>query len=175
MPVIPLISQEEIQQKVQELGQKITQDYQGKELDVVGVLKGCFLFMADLIRHIQLPLTCDFIRVSSYGDQKVSSGVVRFDFDVTQPITNKHVLLVEDIIDTGLTINYLLQNFQTRNPASLKVCSLLHKPENTRKKVQIDYLGFTIPNKFVIGYGLDFAGKYRNLPYVGILEEDAEP
>lgn len=167
-----LISAEEIQKRVQELGEQITEDYKGLEIDIVGVLKGCMLFMSDLIRHIQLPTTCDFLRVSSYGNGQISSGVVRFDFDVTQPITGKHVLLVEDIIDTGLTMRYLLDNLKARCPKSLKVCSLLHKHSNTLEDIPIDYLGFTIPNLFVLGYGMDFEGKYRNLPYIGFFEKE---
>ncbi|RME75169.1 MAG: hypoxanthine phosphoribosyltransferase [Planctomycetota bacterium] len=172
VPIRTIISAEEIQRRVQELGEKITQDYQGCELDVVGVLKGCMMFMSDLTRHIDLPMTCDFLRVSSYGNGQVSSGVVRFDFDVTQPITGKHVLLIEDIIDTGLTMKYLLDNLKARRPASLRVCSLLHKPSNTREEFPIDYLGFTIPNVFVLGYGMDYEGRFRNLPFIGVLETE---
>lgn len=137
---------------------------------IVGVLKGSFLFMADLVRHIDLPLRCDFLRVSSYEDRTTSSGIVRFDLDTSQPITGEDVILVEDIIDTGLTMTYLLENLSTRRPGGLEVCSLLHKPERTIKPVEIHYLGFTIPNKFVVGYGLDHAGCYRNLPYIGYIE-----
>ncbi len=163
-----LIPADRIAARVQELGAQITRDYAGKELTLVGVLKGSLLFMADLAREIRLPLTCDFLRVSSYEGTK-SSGVVRFDFDLTQPIKDKHVLVIEDIIDTGLTMSFLLENFRLRQPASLKVATLLDKPENRRTAVGIDYVGFTIENRFVIGYGLDLDGKYRNLPYIAAL------
>ncbi len=166
-----LISPERIATRVAEMGREITRDYADRSLDIVGVLKGCALFMSDLIRHIDLPLTCDYLRVSSYDGGTESSGVVRFDLDVSQPITGKHVLLVEDIIDTGLTMSYLIENLLTRRPASLRVCALLHKPSRTRRPVDISYLGFTIENHFVIGYGLDYAGRYRNLPFVAQLED----
>ena len=126
--------------------------------------------MGDLIRRLTVPVTCDFIRCSSYGDSKESSGHVRLDFDTTQPMGAKHVLLVEDIIDTGLTMNYLLENFHTRHPASLKVCALLQKPDRTKVQVPIDYLGFSIPDAFVVGYGLDYAGKHRNLGHIAVVE-----
>lgn len=165
-----LIDSAAIQRRVAELGAEISRDYAGKELAVVGILKGSFIFMADLIRCVSVPLTCDFLRCSSYGDAKESSGQVRLDLDTTQPMGGKHVLLVEDIIDTGLTMNYLLENFRTRHPASLKVCTLLQKPDRTKVTVPIDYLGFTIPNAFVVGYGLDYAGKHRNLTHIAVLE-----
>ena len=164
------IPEEEIQKRVRELGEEISRDYEGREIDVVGILKGCMMFMTDLIRCIHRPLTCDFLRVSSYGNAQTSSGVVRFDFDVTQPITGKHVLLIEDIIDTGLTIRYVLDNLMARKPASLKVCTLLDKRANRKVEVPIDYVGFSIPNKFVLGYGLDYEGKWRNLPYIAVLD-----
>jgi hypoxanthine phosphoribosyltransferase len=163
-----MIAAEEIAARVRELGARITDEYAGKELTLVGVLKGSLLFMADLAREIRLPLACDFLRVSSYEGTK-STGVVRFDFDLTQPIKDKHVLLIEDIIDTGLTMSFLIENFRLRQPASLRVATLLDKPENRRAPVAIDYVGFTIPNRFVIGYGLDLDGKYRNLPYIAAM------
>ena len=165
----PLYSAEQIAARVKELGAEITQAYQGKDLTLVGVLKGCFLFMADLSRAIDLPLTCDFIGLSSYGDRTETSGVVRITSDLTQPVKDKHVLIVEDIIDTGLTMTYLLENLATRHPASVRICTLLHKPSNEIKKVPIDHCGFVIPNHFVVGYGLDYAGRLRNLPYLGIM------
>ncbi|MBI4616908.1 MAG: hypoxanthine phosphoribosyltransferase [Planctomycetes bacterium] len=168
-----LISEERVLARVAELGREITRDYQGRDLDIVGVLKGCALFMSDLIRSIDLPLACDYLRVSSYDGGTESRGVVRFDLDVSQPVTGKHVLLVEDIIDTGLTMSYLLENLRTRHPASLAVCALLHKPARTIKPVPIDYLGFTIENHFVVGYGLDYAGRYRNLRHIAKLEDIA--
>lgn len=164
-----LISQPKLRARIAQLGRQITHDYRKDNLVVVGILKGSFVFMADLIRQIDLPLSCDFLRVSSYESGTESSGQVRFEFDVTQPLKGKHVLLVEDIVDTGLTINYLLANLRTRKPASLKVCSLLHKPARTRVPVEIHYLGFEVPDVFVIGYGLDYAGQYRSLPFIGTL------
>ncbi|GIW72004.1 MAG: hypoxanthine phosphoribosyltransferase [Planctomycetota bacterium] len=168
-----LLDTEAIQRRVRELGAEITRDYAGRELDLVGVLKGSLLFMADLARAIALPLTCDFLRVSSYEGGTKTTGVVRFDFDLTQPIKDKHVLLVEDIIDTGLTMSFLLETLRLRMPASIKVVTLLDKPGNRRTEVPIDYVGFTIPNRFVIGYGLDLEGRYRNLPYIAAMKEPA--
>ncbi len=164
-----LITEQKLRKRIGELGREITRDYQGNPLVLVGILKGSFIFMADLIRHIDLPLTCDFLRVASYDSGTESTGAVRFEFDVTQPLKGKHVLLIEDIVDTGLTINYLIANLKTRKPASLRVCSLLHKPARTRVAAHIHYLGFKIPDEFVIGYGLDYAGQYRNLPFIGVL------
>lgn len=165
-----LISEERLQARIAELGRQITRDYKGRELVIVCVLKGAFVFTADLVRHIDLPLTCDFLRVSSYGSGTETSGSVRFDFDVTQPLKGKHVILIEDIIDTGLTMRSLLDSLAARKPASLAVCALLHKPERERVRIPIDYLGFTIPNKFVVGYGLDHGGLHRNLRFVGAVE-----
>jgi hypoxanthine phosphoribosyltransferase len=138
---------------------------------LLGVLKGSIIFMSDLCRQIALPVSMDFIGIASYGDETKSSGVVQITSDLTRPIEGKHVIVVEDIIDTGLTAHYLLDNLATRKPASTKLCSLLHKPERAVREVAIDYLGFTIPNKFVVGYGLDFAQQYRNLGFIGHLEE----
>ncbi len=170
-PFVELISAEAIARRVAELGRAITADYQaagaGEDVVVLGVLKGSLLFMADLVRHVALPLSIDFIAVASYGDATVSSGVVQITQDLTKPIAGKHVLIVEDIVDTGQTVGYLMENLATRHPASIKLCSLLHKPERTERAVPIDYLGFTIPNKFVVGYGLDIAQRYRNLPFIG--------
>ncbi|AKU91922.1 hypoxanthine phosphoribosyltransferase [Vulgatibacter incomptus] len=156
--------------RVGELGTRITRDYQGKELVVVGVLKGSFMFFADLVRAIDLPISIDFLGVASYGGNTKSSGVVQLTSDLSHPITGKHVLLVEDIVDTGLTMRYLLDNLATRHPASLAVCSLLEKPARMRVPIEIVYLGFSIPDEFVVGYGLDHAQKYRNLGFLGILE-----
>jgi hypoxanthine phosphoribosyltransferase len=164
-----MLSTDAIQARVRELGARITAEYAGRELALVGVLKGSLLFMADLAREIRLPLTCDFLRVSSYEGMK-SSGVVRFDFDLTQPIKGKDVLVVEDIIDTGLTMSFLLETLRVRHPESVKLVTLLDKPENRRAPVEIDYVGFTIENRFVIGYGLDLDGKYRNLPYIAAMK-----
>lgn len=161
-----MISAERIQARIRELGARITKDYHGDELVLVGVLKGCILFMADLAREIRVPCTLDFLRLSSYEGTK-TSGVVRFDFDLTQSIQGKHVLVVEDIIDTGLTMTFLLETLQLRQPRSLRLVSLLDKPANRRAPVKIDYTGFPIENRFVIGYGLDLDGLYRNLPFIG--------
>ena len=169
-PFIELISADAIARRVAELGAQITADY-GKVGDtdvvVLGVLKGSVIFMADLVRSIGLPVLLDFIGVASYGDATTSSGVVQITQDVTRPLADKHVIVVEDIVDTGHTVHYLLENLATRRPASIKLCSLLHKPERAERPVSIDYLGFTIPNKFVVGYGLDIAQRYRNLPFIG--------
>jgi hypoxanthine phosphoribosyltransferase len=171
-PVAPpdfetMITAEQIAVRVRELGAEITRDYrEAGEIVLVGVLKGCLLFMADLARAIEVPLTLDFLRVSSYEGVK-STGVVRFDFDLTQPIEGKHVLIVEDIIDTGLTMSFLLETLNLRRPRSIKLVSLLDKPANRRKPVEIHYTGFTIEPRFVIGYGLDLDGLYRNLPFIG--------
>ncbi len=170
-PFIELISAAHVAARVAELGREITAHYReldgGEDLVVLGVLKGSIIFMADLVRSIELPLTLDFIGVASYGDATESSGVVQITQDLTRPIAGKHVLVVEDIVDTGHTVHYLMANLATRQPASIKLCSLLHKPERAEREVAIDYLGFTIPNKFVVGYGLDIAQRYRNLPFIG--------
>lgn len=170
-PFAELISAEAIAARVAELGTQITTEYTplaaSADVVVIGVLKGSVIFLADLVRHIALPIFVDFIGISSYGDATVSSGVVQITQDLSKPIENKHVIVVEDIVDTGHTVHYLLENLATRRPASLKLASLLHKPERQEREVKIDYLGFTIPNKFVVGYGLDIAQRYRNLPYIG--------
>jgi hypoxanthine phosphoribosyltransferase len=169
--VKPLLSAEAISARVKELGAQIARDYEGKDLVLIAVLKGSFLFVADLARHIPgAQVQIDFLGLQSYGDETRSSGVVQITYDLTKPIEGKHVVVVEDIVDTGLTMAYLLENLATRHPASVKLCSLLHKPSRTIKPVSIDYLGFTIDDLFVIGYGLDFAQRYRNLPYIGVLE-----
>lgn len=172
-PFKTLISQDELQTRIAELGAQITEDYKehGDDLVLIGVLKGSILFMADLCRHIHLPLSMDFMGIASYGDGLQSSGVVQITSDLSKPIEGKHVLIIEDIIDTGLTAHYLFDNLKTRRPASAKLCSLLHKPDRSEVEVPIDYLGFTIPNKFVVGYGLDIAQKYRNVGYIGYVEE----
>lgn len=167
-PFKELISADAIAARVAELGAQITRDYKDRaDVVVIGVLKGSVIFMADLVRHIGLPIYLDFIGISSYGDASVSSGVVQITQDLSRPIENKHVIVVEDIVDTGHTVHYLLENLSTRRPASIALVSLLHKPERSEREVKIDYLGFTIPNKFVVGYGLDIAQRYRNLPFIG--------
>lgn len=170
-----LISEEELQKRIQELGEQIMSDYAGTDLHVIGVLKGCFVFLADLVRELDMDVSVDFLGLSSYGDSTKSSGVVRMTQDLSTPIEGKRVLVVEDIIDTGLTMKYLLENLQTRHPESISICTLLHKPENQRVEVPIHYKGFTIPDKFVIGYGLDYAEYYRNIPYIGYIPQEDEP
>lgn len=166
-----LISKHEIEKKVIEIGKQIAQDYKGEEVVCVCILKGSVIFYSDLVRAIDLPVVFDFIRVSSYGDQLSSSGDVKITKDLSGSIADKNVILIEDIVDTGITLSFLLDLFKSRKPKSLKLCALLHKPSNKRKEVPIDYLGFTIENHFVVGYGLDAAEKYRNLDYVGIYKE----
>ncbi|HEY7957845.1 MAG TPA: hypoxanthine phosphoribosyltransferase [Polyangia bacterium] len=166
-----LLTAEKIAARIAELGAEITRDYEGRELVLVGVLKGSFLFMADLARAIaSTEVRIDFLGLASYGDETSSSGVVQITADLSKPVEGKHVLVVEDIVDTGLTMDYLMDNLRTRHPASVKLCSLLHKPSRQKVTVPIDYLGFTIPDLFVVGYGLDYAQRYRNLPYIGVLE-----
>ena len=157
-----------LQSRIRELGQQIARDYEGKDLVLIGVLKGCFLFLADLSRAVEIPHAIDFLGLSSYHGGTESAGVVRITSDLTRSIEGKHVLVVEDIVDTGLTMEYLLQNLGTRQPASVGICSLLFKPENNRIPVDIGYLGFSIPNEFVVGFGLDYDELYRNLPYLGV-------
>jgi hypoxanthine phosphoribosyltransferase len=162
-----LLSEEAIRARVKELGAAITRDQAGRPLTVIGVLKGSFIFLADLVRAIDLPITVDFIGISSYQGT-TTSGVVQITSDLTRPIEGKEVLLVEDIVDTGLSMRYLLENLATRRPASVKVCALLEKPSRAVAKVPIDYRGFVIADEFVVGYGLDWDGKLRNLPFVGV-------
>jgi hypoxanthine phosphoribosyltransferase len=171
MPIDTLISAESIRARVDELGRQITRDYAGQEIVVVTVLKGSFIFAADLVRAIDVPLAVDFLGLRSYEGTE-SSGVVQITSDLTKSVEGKHVLVVEDIVDTGLTMQYLLQNLETRKPASVKLASLLHKPARSKVKIPIDYLGFTIDDVFVIGYGLDFDQHYRNLPYLGVLRPE---
>lgn len=168
--VSTMIDADRIAQRVRELGAEITRDYAGRNLVLVCVLKGSFVFTSDLARHIDLPMRVEFLGVRSYGEDTKSSGVVQITHDLTKPVEGDHVLIVEDIVDTGLTIAHLLDLLRTRKPASVKVCALLHKPARTRIQVPIDYLGFTIEDKFVVGYGLDWAERYRNLPFIGLVE-----
>ena len=165
-----LIDERAIAARVRELGAQITDDYRGKNLVIVSILKGSFLFAADLARAIDLEdVRIDFLGMRSYGSGTESSGVVQITHDLTHPIDQQDVLIVEDIVDTGLSMQYLLDNLATRKPRSVKLCSLLHKPARARVKIAIDYLGFTIEDKFVVGYGLDYAEKFRNLPYIGVI------
>lgn len=169
-----LLAEEEIQAKVQELAEQINHDYAEKELLVVGILRGAFVFMADLVRKLKIPVIIDFVAVSSYGDETTSSGVVRMIKDLDETIAGRNVLLVEDIIDTGLTLKYLCNNLRDRNPASLKICTLLDKPERRKVDLVPDYNGFSIPDYFVVGYGLDCAQHYRHLPGVFHIVGDAD-
>lgn len=167
-----LLTEEEIKVKVQELGKIITQDYLHKDLFVIGILKGSVVFLADLIRAISLPLKMDFMAVSSYGTSTATSGVVRILKDLESDIVGKDVLIVEDIVDTGLTLSYLKENLNSRNPASLQVCTFLDKPDRRRVTLVPEYNGYQIPDEFVVGYGLDYNEEYRNLPYVAVLQPD---
>src|SRR5262249_43621249 len=173
-PFAELISAEAISTRVAELGAQITKDYAARattsEVVVIGVLKGSVIFLADLVRQIAAPIYVEFIGISSYGDATVSSGVVQITQDLSRPIEGKHVIVVEDIVDTGHTVHYLVENLRTRRPASVALCALLHKPDRAERQVAIDYLGFTIPNKFVVGYGLDVAQQFRNLPFIGYVQ-----
>ncbi len=162
-----LISEEDLRARVAAMGAEITRDYQGKPLVLIGVLKGSFIFLADLIRAIDLPVMVDFIGISSYQGTR-STGVVQITSDLTRPIEGKHVLLVEDIVDTGLTMKYLLDNLATRRPESVRIAALLEKPARAQVKIPIDYRGFVIGDEFVVGYGLDWDGKLRNLRHVGV-------
>jgi hypoxanthine phosphoribosyltransferase len=166
-----LVARDELQARIAELGKQISHDYAGKELMLVGVLKGAVLFLADLMRHLDIPCEIDFMAVSSYGSQTDSSGVVRILKDLDAPIKDRHVLIVEDIIDSGLTLQYLIRNLNAREPASLRACALLTKPERLRVDLSPHYVGFEISDRFAIGYGLDYAQKYRNLDFVAALAE----
>ena len=165
-----LIDEKKVQARVRELGAEITRDYQGSDLTLVCVLKGSTLFAMDLARAIDLPLEMEFLGVSSYQGGTETTGEVRITTDVSKPLAGKHVLVIEDIIDTGLTMSFLLENLRARHPASLKVASLLEKPSRARTKIQIDYKGFVIDDMFVVGYGLDYGEKYRNLPFIGVMK-----
>lgn len=168
-----LIERDRIIKRVSELAGQITRDYQGLDFIMVGILKGSFLFLSDLCRMIPHEMSVDFLGLSSYGAGTESTGVVKITSDLTIPIADKHVLIVEDIVDTGLTLNYLIENLSTRKPRSIRVCTLLYKPSNIIKPVTLHYVGFEIGNKFVVGYGLDLAEKYRNLSYIGYIEPEA--
>jgi hypoxanthine phosphoribosyltransferase len=168
-----LIDEETLQEKIAELADRITEDYADKDLVLVGCLKGAVMFMVDLSLQVHLPLEMDFMAISSYGTATRSSGVVRILKDLDGNIEGRDVLIVEDIVDSGLTLNYLSDYLWARGPNTLRICSLLNKPARRQSTVVIDYLGFDIPDKFVVGYGLDYAEKYRNLPYIGVLKQDA--
>jgi hypoxanthine phosphoribosyltransferase len=170
-----LVSSHDIQEKVRELGELITGDYREDKLLLVGILRGAVVFLSDLMRHLQLPCEIDFMEVSSYGASTQSSGVVRILKDLEEDITGRHVLLVEDIIDTGLTLSYLRRTLLQREPASLEICALLTKPSRRQVDLRVRYLGFEVPDEFVIGYGIDFAGAYRNLPDIHVLKPEESP
>jgi hypoxanthine phosphoribosyltransferase len=168
-----LVQRDELEHRVRELAEEIWRDYEGKDLILIGVLKGAVFFLSDLMRHLDVNVEVDFMAVSSYGASTDSSGVVRILKDLDAVIEGRHVLIVEDIVDSGLTLSYLFRMLRARNPASLEVCALLTKPERREIEMPIRYIGFEIPNRFAIGYGLDFAERYRNLPYVAVLEGEA--
>ena len=167
-----LITSEEIGARVRELGQQITNDYAGQEILMIGVLRGAVIFMADLARSIKRPMDIDFMAITSYGLSTNSSGVVRIIKDLDEVVEGRHILIIEDIIDSGLTLNYLVDNIKSRKPASVRICTLLSKPDRRKVNVTVDYNGFIIPDHFVVGYGLDYAWKYRNLPFIGVLKPE---
>ena len=167
-----LFTEEEVNARIREMGEQISKDYEGKSLHLVGILKGATFFACELAKRITVPVTIDFMSVSSYGDATESSGVVKITKDLDEPLEGKDVLVVEDIVDTGNTLSYLLDNLQKRGSSSVRLCSLLNKPDRRIKEVDVDYTGFVIPDAFVVGYGLDYAQKYRNLPYIGIVETE---
>ncbi|MCH7581646.1 MAG: hypoxanthine phosphoribosyltransferase [Acidobacteria bacterium] len=173
MDIKPLITAEQIDDKLGEIGKQITEDYAGKEVLLVGVLRGAFMVMADLARHIDLPCEFDFMAVSSYGASTQTSGVVRILKDLDEEIQGRHVIIVEDIIDSGLTLNYLMKSLRVRRPESLEIATLLLKEGIQRVPIEVKYIAFKIGPEFVVGYGLDYAGKYRNLPYVGVIGDDS--
>jgi hypoxanthine phosphoribosyltransferase len=168
-----LVASEDIQAKVRELGERITQDYRGEKLLLVGILRGAVVFLSDLMRHLELPCEIDFMDISSYGTGTQTSGVVRILKDLEEDITGRHVLIIEDIIDTGLTLSYLRRMLLQRGPASLEICALLSKPSRRQVDLSVKYLGFEVPDEFVIGYGIDYAGAYRNLPDIHALKPEA--
>jgi hypoxanthine phosphoribosyltransferase len=170
-----LVEADALRQRVAELGEEVSRDYAGRDLLLIGVLKGAVFFMADLMRELTIPCEIDFMAISSYGTATDSSGVVRILKDLDINIEGRDVLIVEDIIDSGLTLSYLMRNLEAREPATLEVCALMTKPERRQIDVPVRYTGFEIPNKFVVGYGLDFAERYRNLPYVAVLSDELLP
>lgn len=165
-----LVSEKEVDERIEALGKQISKDYEGKQVHLICVLKGGAFFMCELAKRISVPVSLDFMSVSSYGDGTASSGVVRIAKDLDESIEGKDVLIVEDIIDSGRTLYYLMETLRQRHPKSLHLCTLLDKPERREKDVKVDYVGFEIPDEFVVGYGLDYAQKYRNLPYIGVVE-----
>ena len=170
----PMVTQEEMRARIKELGKQIATDFAGKDLVLVGVLKGAYAFYADLARAIRIPMRVDFLIVASYGGQSKTSGKVKVITELTEDVKGKDVLLVEDIVDSGLTVQYLVKTLAKHKPKSIKVCTLLSKPDRRTINVQLDYVGFKIPNKYVVGYGLDYQQKYRNLPYLAVLDLEGE-
>ncbi|MBE5853899.1 MAG: hypoxanthine phosphoribosyltransferase [Lachnospiraceae bacterium] len=167
-----MVPEEDINEKVKELGARISKDYEGKELHMICVLKGGVFFMCELAKRITIPVTMDFMSVSSYGSETKSSGVVKIVKDLDEPLVGKEVLVVEDIVDSGRTLSYLLEMLKDRGPKSVRLCTLLDKPDRRVKDVHVDYTGFEIPDEFVVGFGLDYDQRYRNLPYIGVVEQD---
>lgn len=167
-----LIPEAKLQSRITELAAEINHDFKGREIVAICILKGSFIFFSDLIRKLDGPLSCEFLGVSSYGNRMVSSGEVKITLDINEPLENKHVLIIEDIVDTGLTLSYIMSTLRARKPASIKSCALLLKTENLKTEVDADYLGFKIGKEFVVGYGIDYAGRYRGLPHIGYLEHD---
>jgi hypoxanthine phosphoribosyltransferase len=167
-----IIDEASLQKKVEELGKQITEDYKGKNLVLICILRGGVVFLSDLMKNIHLPLEIDFFSLSSYGKSTTSSGIVKIRKDIDTDVFNKHVLIVEDIVDSGLTLQYIFDYLKKHNPASVKICALLDKPESHKIDIKLDYLGYEIGNEFVVGYGLDYAEKYRNLSYIGILKKE---
>ena len=165
-----LFSEEVLAKRIKELGKELTEKYAGQELTMVCVLKGSFLFFADLVRAVKVPVRCEFLSVSSYGNEKTTSGEVKMNLDISTPLVGKHVLIVEDIIDSGITLKFIRDLLLVRNPASVSCCALLQKPEALKVDVHCEHIGFQIGNEFVVGYGLDYAQRLRELPYIGILE-----
>lgn len=168
-----LLTEEEVDAKIQQIGEQISKDYAGRQVHLVCVLKGGSFFMCELAKRISIPVSLDFMSVSSYGGETKSSGVVRIVKDLDEPLAGKDVLIVEDIVDSGRTLNYLMEMLKDRKPSSLRLCTLLDKPERRVVNVKVDYTGFQIPDEFVVGYGLDYDQRYRNLPYIGVVELDA--
>ena len=167
-----LIPEEKVNAKIKELGEQISRDYEGKEVHIICILKGGVFFACELAKRITVPVSLDFMQVSSYGNQTKSTGVVRIKKDLDDTMEGKHVIIAEDIIDSGKTLHYLIPVLEQRNPASIKLCAMLNKPDRREVDVKIDYLGFDIPDEFVVGYGLDYDQKYRNLPYIGVVEQE---
>lgn len=169
-----MLTEEEVDKRIKEIGEQISKDYAGKKIHLICVLKGGVFFMCELAKRISVPVSMDFMSISSYGNSTESSGIIKIIKDLDESITGEEVLVVEDIVDSGRTLNYLLEMLKDRKPASLRLCTLLDKPERRVVEVNVDYTGFQIPDEFVVGYGLDYAQKYRNLPYIGVVELDKE-